>query len=355
MPLLNRPLSGEQIDVSGAPRGAAVRAGLLGRTGEAERSRPGFLESCSNPGCASGWLHLWRSRSAGLFEGGWTCSAACTADRIQAAVQRELDGRGSAKEVHRHRVPLGLLMMEQGWITSAQLKDALEAQRAAGAGRLGNWLVHREGVSERLVTRALSLQWSCPVLPLEFHDAEGLASAAPRLFVDAFGALPLRVAAGKLLYVGFEDRLDPVLALGIGRMSGLRVECGLVQGSLFRVAHTRMLEAAFPAVELVEARSEPAMVHALARAVERARPIDSRLVRVHDCLWLRMWRTCPRFKTWFVPSPDNFPAATRRWGRRGSPGRHTAAAIGAPLPSDTTTFFCAMAIVAPSRTAYMRR
>jgi hypothetical protein len=23
--------------------------------------------------------------------------------------------------------------------------------------------------------------------------------------------------------------------------------------------------------------------------VERARPVESRLVRVHDCLWLRMW------------------------------------------------------------------
>jgi hypothetical protein len=205
-------------------------------------------------------------------------------------VQRELDGRGCLKEKHQHRVPLGLLMMEQGWITSAQLKHALEAQKTAGAGRLGNWLVHREGVSERLVTRALSLQWSCPVLPLEFHDAEALASAAPRLFVDAFGALPLRVAAGKLLYLGFEDRLDPVLALAIGRMSGLRVECGLVQGTVFRTAHARMLEEKYPAVELIEARSEPAMVHALARAVERARPIDSRLVRVHDCLWLRMWR-----------------------------------------------------------------
>ena len=55
----------------------------------------------------------------------------------------------------------------------------------------------------------------------------------PRLFVDAFGALPLRVAAGKLLYLGFEDRLDPVLALAVERMSGLRVESGLVQESLF--------------------------------------------------------------------------------------------------------------------------
>ena len=251
--------------------------------------RTGLLEACTNPGCGSGWLHLWRSRSAPLIEGGWTCSAACTAERLKAAVARELDGRGTAVEKHRHRIPLGLLMLEQGWITSSQLRGALQGQRDNGAGRLGHWLVAREGVSEQLVTRALGLQWSCPVLPLASHDPEGLAPLLPRLFLDAFGALPLRIAAGKLLYLGFEDRLDPILALALERISGLRVESGLVQGSLFQPAHTRMLQAAFPSVELLEAASEPALVRALARRVEHVRPVESRLVRVHDCLWLRMW------------------------------------------------------------------
>jgi hypothetical protein len=248
-----------------------------------------LFETCANPGCASGWLHLWRSRSAPVFEGGWNCSPECTRARIATALGREMDARGSALESHRHRIPLGLVMLEQGWISSRQLRQALEAQKAAGAGRLGHWLVSQQGVSEQLVTRALGLQWSCPVLPIELHDAESLASVVPRLFVDAFGALPLRVAAGKILYLGFEDRLDPVLALAVERMTGLRVESGLVQGSLFRAAHTRMLNAVFPAVELVEATSEPALVHVLAKSIERARPVESRLVRVHDCLWLRMW------------------------------------------------------------------
>ena len=98
------------------------------------------------------------------------------------------------------------------------------------------------------------------------------------------------MAAGKLLYLGFEDRLDPVVALAVERMSGLRVESGLVQESLFGPAHARMLGARFSPVELIEAASEPAAVHALARSIERVRPVQSRLVRVHECLWLRMWR-----------------------------------------------------------------
>lgn len=288
MPLLIRRPVSEQDDFNAGRLAMAARGGTA-IAGNNASPRRGILVACSNPGCSSGWLHLWRSRSAPVFEGGWCCSAACTGERIQAAVRRELDGRGSGGEKHRHRVPLGLLMMEQGWISAGQLKEALEAQKAAGGGRLGHFLVGRQGVNERLVTRALSLQWSCPVLPLEFHDAAALGPLMPRLFVDAFGALPLRVAAGKLAYLGFEDRPDPVLALAVERMSGLRVESGLVVESQFRLAHGRMLNAVFPGVELLEAASEPALVRALTRAVERERPVESRLVRVHHCLWLRMW------------------------------------------------------------------
>ncbi len=264
--------------------------------------RSGLLQTCSNPGCGSGWLHLWRSRNVPLVEGGWTCSPACTAERLKTAMARELDGRGATMERHRHRIPLGLVMLEQGWITAEQLRGALEGQRENGAGRLGHWLVARQGVSEQLVTRALGLQWSCPVLPLESHDPEGLAPLLPRFFVDAFGALPLRVAAGRLLYLGFEDRLDPVLALALERISGLRVECGLVQGSLFRPAHSHMLQAAFPPLELLETSSEPVLVRALAKRVEHYRPAESRLVRVHDCLWLRMWS---RPQTGSLPEPNS--------------------------------------------------
>jgi hypothetical protein len=50
-----------------------------------------------------------------------------------------------------------------------------------------------------------------------------------------------------------------------------------------------MLSAAFPATELLETSSEPVLVRALTRILERSRPVESRLVGVHDCLWLRMW------------------------------------------------------------------
>jgi hypothetical protein len=68
-----------------------------------------------------------------------------------------MEGRGAAREGHRHRIPLGLVMLEQGWITLGQLRQALEAQKAPAPGRLGHWLVRQQGVSEELVTG----RWAC--------------------------------------------------------------------------------------------------------------------------------------------------------------------------------------------------
>jgi len=103
------------------------------------------------------------------------------AARVAAALSREMDGRGSPREGHRHRIPLGLVLLEQGWITNDDLRSALTAQKDAGAGRLGNWLVRSRSASEEQVTRALGLQWGCPVLGMEFHHPEGLTALLPRL------------------------------------------------------------------------------------------------------------------------------------------------------------------------------
>lgn len=261
--------------------------------GTVGRSRTHVFESCANPQCHSSWLHVWRSSSTPVFEGGWTCSFDCTLQRMRVAVRRERDGSTGVAGMHRHRIPLGLLMLEQGWITQSQLRQGLEAQKSAGRGRLGEWLVRQGAIDEQTVSRALALQWSCPVLPVESEGA-GVRAILPRLFVDAFGALPLRFGAGKVLYLGFEESIDKTLALALERMTELRVESGIVQGSAFARAHARLLAERFPHADLFDASSESAAVYMLAKSLERGRAVESRLVRVHDCLWLRMWIRPPQ-------------------------------------------------------------
>lgn len=247
---------------------------------------PRVFARCANPGCRSGWFHLFRKHSTPVFEGGWTCSPECTENWVQAALERELSGHMTVHQEHRHRIPLGLLMLEQGWITRAQLGQALDAQKQAGQGRVGEWLIRQHAADELTVTRALGIQWSCPVL--DSAAASGAETVMPRLFIDAFGGLPLRVVAGKLLYLGFEKSLDPVFALALERMTGLRVESGFVPSSRFRTFQEKALNWNFPPVQLGEAVSMPAAALLFTRAIERAQPVASRVVRVYGCLWLRM-------------------------------------------------------------------
>lgn len=302
--------SGNGIEPASAIRLTRGTTGVSAALKERSRAETGLLSVCANPGCSSGWLHFWRNRNAPVFEHGWTCSADCTAARLEAAIRRELDGRafgygtvssgedveeephgktGRAPERHRHRVPLGLVMLERGWITQAQLREALDSQRGAGRGRLGQWLLRQQAVSEDLVSRAIAMQWGCPVLSGSHHNAAAMAAALPRLFVEGLGALPLRMAGETILYLGFAERLDPVVALAIQRMLGLQVETGILPDSWFRGAFQQILKTSFPSVDLIEARSQSVLVKALTKAVENARPQEARLVRVHECLWLRMW------------------------------------------------------------------
>jgi hypothetical protein len=208
---------------------------------------------------------------------------------MRAAVQREMEGWAPVQEPYRHRIPLGLMMLEQGWITAPQLRHAVEAQKRTGNLRIGEWLVKQGAADEASVSRALSMQWGCPVLPL--RDGRGTAEAGvlPHLFIEAFKVLPVRIGGDKLLYLGFEERKDTVLALAVERMTGARVESAIVQSSDFRNASATLLAAVFPPVQYVEAVSEEAAAHVLARSIERAQPVNSRLVRVRNWLWFRMF------------------------------------------------------------------
>ena len=60
--------------------------------------------------------------------------------------------RSASASPHRHRVPLGLLMLAQGWITHPQLQKALAAQRESGTGRIGEWLMSECGVEAEQIT-----------------------------------------------------------------------------------------------------------------------------------------------------------------------------------------------------------
>lgn len=256
----------------------------------------GFLEDslkkeCSNLDCRQGRALAWRSRRLLAFEGKLACRGACLAGLIRAAIAREgAPGRTKPGAVpHRHRVPLGLILLAQGWITHPQLQHALEAQRVQPGGKIGDLLVAECGLDEERVTRGLSVQWNCPVLTADSFSPQSMAMVLPRLFLKDYGMLPLRVAGGRILYLGFRDRLDASLAFATERMSGLRIESGVIAGAEFEAARRRLLASEFPEAFGKAVLDSDALTARIAGVLEQRQGAASKLVRLHQHYWLRVW------------------------------------------------------------------
>lgn len=265
-------------------------AGLNGFGLPASLAKEQQRRLCGNAECASGWTMPWRNRRRPIFEGQWGCSGRCVLSMVRAAVNRELgDGITSAPAPHRHRVPLGLLMLAQGWITHPQLQKALAAQRESGTGRIGDWLMSECGLEAEQITRGLSIQWGCPVLTTEQFSPETMALVMPKVLVESLGLLPLRVAGSRILYLGFTDRLDASAAFATEQMTELKVESGVVQGSHFEAARSRLLACDGVEVRLEAVEDKDAMAGRITAILEQKQPIATRLVRLHQYYWLRTW------------------------------------------------------------------
>jgi hypothetical protein len=279
MPLVTRKTPGAEEN---GEQSQAMRAGSL-------------FPHCANPRCATGWMHLWRSRRVPGFEGKWACSAECMRELVAAAVRRAMDGGDGAPLPHPHRLPMGLTLVEQGRITAVQLNEALRGQRrAAEEGgehmRLGEWLLKSGVLREPALTRALSAQWNCPVFSLDGYRPQELASAMPRFLSDALGALPVRAPGGTQLHVAFSGRVDRSLSYALEQMTGLKVVAGVARDSEFVAAQELYLATDGPRARFLEAASSWVLVRTLAKLIETEKPVAARLARVHDYYWLRLWR-----------------------------------------------------------------
>ena len=253
-----------------------------------------LFSRCANPRCATGWMRLWRNRRVPCFEGRWACSAECMQELVAAAARREMD-RGLGASVPRpHRMPMGLMLIEQGRISPEQLQQALAGQQRSveetgEAARLGAWLLRSGVLTEPALARALSTQWSCPVFSLAGYRPEDVATAMPRFFSDALGALPVRMAGGRL-QIAFAGPIDRSLSYAVGRMGGVRVDAGVACDSEWQIAQGRFLATREPETRFLEAASSWVLVRAMTRLIESEKAVEARLVRLHEYFWLRIWR-----------------------------------------------------------------
>lgn len=211
----------------------------------AESTGTKLFPRCADPGC-SRVRGLWRRMYAwdgGLrLHGEWYCAPQCFENALAQRLGRIGLPAAAARAV-RHRVPLGLLMLSRGQLNNRQLRSALDAQRAQGNGRIGQWIEQLGFATEQQVTAALGVQWACPVLPV-FNDF-GHAAMLPFRLLRDFRLLPVRyVPQVRKLYVAFSDRVEYPVLYAIEQMLNCTTEPCIVATStmdaaLERLAHER--------------------------------------------------------------------------------------------------------------------
>jgi hypothetical protein len=210
------------------------------RLGQKFRRR--FSPSCGHLDCRktkSLWRRLRRQSRGVLIQGLLYCADGCMERALNEAVRRT--GTAAQRPLAPHRVPLGLLMLSRQQLTPQQLRSALEAQRRAGRGRIGEWLLALGFANEQQVTAALARQWSCPVLRASFLTAGTAAQRSPHgpriplNLLEAFAMIPVDyVETTATLHVAFGEGVDYGVLYAIEQMLGCHTEFCMAVPSLVR-------------------------------------------------------------------------------------------------------------------------
>ena len=178
-------------------------------------------------------LRHFSAQKAGIkMQGRWYCCSACFA----AAAEEELSELAVSRQetgIHLERMPLGLMMLRRGLLTSTEFKEVMGEQKEAGV-EIGELLVRRGSVSEKQVTAVRATQWGCPVYAAPKHAMESKIHI-PSTFMQLYSMIPLHyVAATNLLLVGFVHNVEYGLLYAIEKMTGCKTQACFVTPSDFQ-------------------------------------------------------------------------------------------------------------------------
>jgi hypothetical protein len=178
------------------------------------------------------WRRLGGKAGGVLIQDARYCRDKCLEGALHDALARARST--SPHSPAGHRIPLGLLLFSRHQLTMEQLREALDAQRTAGRGKIGEWLQTLGFASEQQVTAALARQWSCPLLRASFLPVG--FSRAPRIpltLLRSFVMLPVDyVESTATLHIAFGEGIDYSVLYAIERMAGCHTEPCMVAPSL---------------------------------------------------------------------------------------------------------------------------
>jgi hypothetical protein len=233
---------------------------------------------------SGGRLHGVRLR------GLWYCKAECLQAALADVLERERPGARSEAGV-AHRVPLGLLLLSRQQLTAEQLRSALERQRAAGEGRIGDWLLHLGFASEAQITAAVARQWACPVLKNGTASlGAGRFLPIPWLLLECFQMLPVEFAEStRTLLMAFSEGIDHTVLYGLERMLDYRTQACFVCPSILQKG-LQALAGRDGAKDVVFDRLEDAgeCARVIASYAAKTGAEDVRLAQLGSHIWIRL-------------------------------------------------------------------
>ena len=277
-----------------------------------------FPSKCENPRCPHR-RGVWRSLLAPphgmLLHKQWLCSAGCLDQVLEELLLRLIESSRANRGIKSHRFPLGLLMLSLGLISNESLQSALNAQREAGKGRVGDWLRRQGAVTEPQVTRALALQWSLPVFPLErWDDTLDWTHLVPFALLDCFQMLPVHCTpASGLLHLAFSSRVDYTALYAIEQMLDFRTEPCVAQESYIERALERLHRESHSTDSLIEGPIDPSIISGT--TLQQALNLGAQQIRVVGCannIWVRLRAADGAHDLLFRPAPNDPIAAPQR-------------------------------------------
>jgi hypothetical protein len=274
--------------VSGFFKPLTWSANWIKRQHQESADPPCALASCAGP--QSLWQRFrQRHRPGGTFlQGVFYCKPQCLETAMVGQLSRLRTLAPSPQPPNR--IPLGLLMVARGKLTYLEVRAALEAQRRARYGKIGEWIEKLGFATEQEVTSALALQWGCPVA-LSFDPATVLSPGdIPLPILEAFQMLPFNyVARTNTLHLAFGERVDHAALYAIEKILACRTQpCVAGRKSIARQLEAMRQLARPSEVEFGPMNDLAEMARIASSYTARLTPEQVRLSRVGRFIWLRL-------------------------------------------------------------------
>jgi hypothetical protein len=239
-------------------------------------------------------LSVYWMRSSGTeFDGRWYCSMECLQRAVRLAVQNHIS-RFLFERPRSYRLPVGLLLVNRGQITNAQLQEALRLQREHRSGRIGTWLRQMNATTDHEIVKALAQQWACPVYPLDRHpQVVSWTDVAPFTLFAAAKAVPVHLSLdGRTLHVAFSERVDHTLLYALERMLDCRtIACVASESAVNAMLEAKGLAADRSDINFETLRDAGGIASAICSYVQQIEAPQLKLERAGPYLWARLTRS----------------------------------------------------------------